>query len=122
MKAEYQYMRQVSYLDSFTVENIGNCIIHTFTDDGTQRYLITRTVLGVSRVLKCGPIQSGAHTICSSSFEQFDYDEKKLNRCIERFVADDPEITQVEVLEPSTREDYEDITNSLPDIRNYLYD
>jgi len=49
-------------MDSISIDNIGNCIIQAFNDDGDSFYLIIRTVLGISRIFQIGPIQDGAIT------------------------------------------------------------
>lgn len=50
MKQEYNYFKQVQYLDSISIDDIGNFVLEAFTDDGEKYYLMIRTVLGVSRI------------------------------------------------------------------------
>ena len=93
MRSSYEYMKQVQYLDSFSVEDVGNCIIITNNDENTKNYLMIRTVLGVSRILQIGPIEDGAITRCGCYFQQIDYDDVKLDKCIEKFVDSKADMT-----------------------------
>ena len=68
MKNNYSYLRQVSFMDSISVNDIGNVILDGYNDLGDRYFLIIRTVLGISRILDFGPIQQGAHTYCQCTF------------------------------------------------------
>ena len=109
-------------MDSVTVENIGNCILEAYDDDGDMYCLIIRTQLGVSRILQIGPIQSGATLNCFESFSQIDFDEFKLSKIIDKFLNGQSSITQVTTYNPETKEEFEVFTNKLPDVKDFLYD
>lgn len=122
MKNTYNYMKQIQYLDSIEIDNIGNCIIEAFTDDGDVYYLIIRTVLGVSRIFQMGPIQNGATIECYCQFKQLDYDDYKIDKIINKFISGNQLITQINVFDIESKNDILEVTNKLPDMRSLLYD
>ena len=109
-------------MDSISIDNIGNCIIQAFNDDGDSFYLIIRTVLGISRIFQIGPIQDGAITQCYCSFKQIDYDDYKIDKIIKKFIGTNSSITQINVIDINQKQDIIQITEKLPDMRNLLYD
>ena len=56
MKNNYSYLRQISFMDSVSVDDIGNVVLDGYNDIGDRYILIIRTVLGISRILDFGPI------------------------------------------------------------------
>lgn len=105
MKADYSYLKKIEYLDSFTIEDIGNFVLEGFNDNGDKYYLIIRTILGVSRILQFGPIQQGVTTFCSSQFRQMDYDDKKIDRLIEGFLKTNNDLTQIQIFDICNKND-----------------
>ena len=122
MKGEYQYLKQVSYMDSISIDNLGNFVLKAYNDLGDEYLLIVRTVMGVSRILEIGPIEQGARTAYSCRFDQMDYNEKSIDKIIKWFLNGSYGITQVEVFDTKSREDFESFTIGLPDVRDFLYD
>ena len=122
MKNEFSYMRQVSYMDSISVENVGNCVLEAYNDDGDKYLLVIRTALGISRILQIGPISTTVNTNCFESFIQIDYDENKISKIIDKFLNGNSSITQVESYSAETKEDFKEFTDSLPNIKDFLYD
>ncbi len=122
MKNTYNYLRTTSYLDTIEIEDIGNCIIEAYNDDGDLFYLIIRTVLGVSRILQFGPIQNGAVTECACSFKQMDYDDYKIDKLIDKFVDGKFNFSQIISTKIETKAQMQSITDTLPDIKEFLYD
>ena len=122
MTNQYNYLKTVQYMDSFSIDNIGNFILEGYTDDGDKYYLIIRTVLGVSRILKIGPIQDGAKLFCSYQFMQLDYDDRKMDKLIQKWVSENKDITQIQIFDKPSKEDYLNVTKTLPNILEFLYD
>ena len=119
MKGQYSYMKQVSYLDSISIDDIGNCIIQANTDLGDVWYLVIRTVLGVSRIFCAGPISDGVNLTCSYSFQQIDYDDSKIDKLISKFIGTHYDFTQISVV---SFNDCQDVVKQFPDIRSFFYD
>lgn len=122
MKNNYQYLRQVSFMDSISVDDIGNVILDGYNDLGERYFLIIRTLLGVSRILEFGPIQPGAKTFCQCTFQQMDYDEKKIDKIIDKFLNDKKMLTQVQSSQISSKNDMTIVTDFIPNIVEFLYD
>ena len=93
MKNNYSYLRQVSFMDSISVNDIGNVILDGYNDLGERYFLIIRTVLGISRILDFGPIQQGAPTYCQCTFQQMDYNDVKIDKIIDKFLNDKKMLT-----------------------------
>lgn len=51
MEATYQYMQNVTYMDSINIENIGECCLACYNDLGEAYYLWVTTSLGMTKVL-----------------------------------------------------------------------
>ena len=122
MKAEYSYMKRIQFMDSISIDDIGNVIIEGYNDLGDRYFLIIRTLLGVSRILEFGPLQEGARTNCICLFQQMDYNDVKIDRLIDKFLNDKKMLTQVTASNITSKEDLLKITNSLPNVVEFLYD
>ena len=122
MKNNYSYLRQISFMDSVSVDDIGNVVLDGYNDIGDRYILIIRTVLGISRILEFGPIQDGAHTYCKCTFQQMDYNDVKIDKIIDKFLNDKKMLTQVTANGIKKKEDIIPITDILPNIVGFLYD
>ena len=109
-------------MDSFSIDDIGNFVLIGNDDDNNKFYLIIRTILGISRILQIGPIEDGAATFCSCTFRQMDYDDRKIDRMIDKFLSQNDDITQIQVFDIKTKNDLTEFTDSLPNIVEFLYD
>ena len=107
---EYVYVKQS--MDSLDIDDIGNCYLETCNDTGECFYLAIRTSLGFSRVVEYGPYADGIRLpSVSAVFNQFEYNEKKLNKIIYLFLNNPGrQITQAREL---TEEEYRDIITHL---------
>ena len=107
---DYVYVRQSQ--DFLDVEDIGNCYIETCNDSGECFYLFIRTSLGYTRVVEYGPYADGIRLpSVSATFNQFEYNEKRLNKTIYNFLNNPGrEITQAREI---SEEEYKDIVGSL---------
>ena len=109
-------------MDSVTIDDIGNVILDGFNDYGEEFFLIIRTVLGVSRILEYGPIQQGVTTFCQCTFQQMDYDDRKIDKIVDKFLTDKKNLTQVQAFDVSKKDDLINCTDRLPNIVGFLYD
>lgn len=122
MTNSYNYLKTITFQDSFTIDDIGNFILEGYNDDGEAYYLIIRTVLGISRILTYGPFTNGAITKCQCSFFQIQYDDKKINNIIKKFVNEHQDLTQIEIFDLSTKKDVLQFTEKMKNIVEFLYD
>ncbi len=89
MKQTYEYMHVVTSMDSICVEDIGNCNLIAFNDEGELWLLSINTYLGNTYVLEMGGIDTNINDI-STYFTYkkycFQYNEKKINGIINKFI------------------------------------
>lgn len=121
MKQNYFYLKKVEYQDQFSIDDIGNFVLEGFDDDANKYYLVIRTILGVSRILQIGPIQSGVPTYCSCSFRQMDYDDNKVDKIIEKFLSQNKDLTQIQIFDITKKDDIIEFTKTFPNIVEFLY-
>jgi len=87
MVGHFSYVFVQTSQDSLDVDDIGNCFLETCNDSGEMYFLAIRTSLGITRVTEYGPYADGIRlTGVTSTFLQFDYNEKKLNKIIYNFL------------------------------------
>lgn len=108
MQGSFEYMAQTTYLDTITVDNIGECCIEAFNDLGQSWYLWVTTKLGKTKVLEYGPYFDGIKPdSCYCSFMKFDYSDMKVDRIINKFLNNTSRrITQTKIVDPKDIIDY----------------
>lgn len=114
----YPYLYTLQAIESLEISDIGNTCIIANNDLGDEWYLVIRTILGESTIFSYGPSNPDFDTLppaLSCSYYKMQYNEKKLNTLIDKFLNDTcKRITQArEVL-------LEDIKVYLKDIREIL--
>ena len=98
MKHTFEYMHVMTAMDSIDIEDIGSCCLHAFNDDGYEFWFISKTTLGITKIIFFGPILVDTNDIdnielvCST----INYDEKKIIKIIEKWLTSTKRvITQV---------------------------
>lgn len=89
MNFEYFYTKQS--IGNIEIEDIGNCAIEAFNDDGLNFYLVVRTSMGTTNIFTFGPIwldleMFPANVNCT--FKRIEFNEKKISREIQSFLND----------------------------------
>ena len=56
MEKTFEYFKEVRANDSITVDNVGDCCLKAFNDDGCIFYLMVKTTMGISKVYQYGPL------------------------------------------------------------------
>ena len=114
MRGEYEYFRVVQSMDSIEVEDIGNCALRAFTDEGLEYLLVVDTKLGETRVFTFGPILPDIEVLPTKvicTYEKIKYAESRIDKAIKTFVNQQG-ITQVENI---SREEALEDCRSIPD-------
>ena len=86
---EFKYFYTRTHTDVLDVENLGNCFIEAFNDNGTRFYLWIRTELGFTKILEAGPfVDDGVIPCkeCNLLFNETSYSDSKMNKRIESFL------------------------------------
>ena len=121
MTGTFNYVFVQTSQDQLIIGDIGNCFIETCNDNGERFFLVIRTSLGFSRVAEYGPYADGIRcTSVSCTFNQFEYNEKKLNKIIYSFLNNPGRnITQAFELD---EEEWKEVREKLDNPLNLLYD
>lgn len=106
---KYYYVKQ-SY-GELQISDIGNCVIEANNDVGGFYYLIIKTDLGYSKILRYGPIDDFM-VESNVYFKQIEYNENKLLFIIKNFLQDPKaNITQAqEITEEEALTKYKDLS------------
>ena len=113
----FDYNSRVLTLAQIDIEDIGNCSLECSNDDGAFFYYITRTSLGSTLIVTCGPIVPDIPILPDEyqlKVKRMDYKEPKICNDIQKFLNGKNLITKVEKVT------YEYAINSIVDIKNYL--
>lgn len=87
MNFEYRITRQVEA--DIDIDNIGDCCLKAFNDEGMEYILIIETQMGVCRIFNYGPIQPDFDLLPKStsiSFQRIDFRQGALIKIIEGFL------------------------------------
>lgn len=99
MEKTFEYYKELRANDSITIENVGDCCIKAYNDDGWVYYLLIKTTLGWTKIYQYGALSSDTLELSSnycSSVQQVEYSDKVLSKLINSFLNDkNRKITQV---------------------------
>ena len=91
MEKTFEYFKELRANDSLTIDNIGDCCIKAFNDDGQVYYILTKTNLGFTKIYQYGPLYAsdfGFGSSYSCSMQSIEYSEKVLFKIIDNFLND----------------------------------
>lgn len=124
MRKEFKYLYLASYQDSIDIEDIGNCFLEAFNDDGLCFYLWIKTIDGITKILEAGPYDSDDETnptkfITDIKYKQFQFSDNKINEIINKFLNNIIyKITQV--FDKNSEYEDTDKLNKIYNIVNYM--
>lgn len=75
------YKQDYVFTESIDIEDIGNTCIKAVAKNGAEHYVITKTILGKTSILKFGPVMPDLPELCigfSVSYNKIDYKEGKI--------------------------------------------
>ena len=87
MLFNYFYEKRVNA--DIEIEDIGNCAIQAYNDDGKSFFLIIKTDLGLSSICTYGPLIEELDLlpkVVNCKFERITYKESKLKEIIDKFL------------------------------------
>lgn len=115
---KFEYYATITINADLEVENVGNCAIQAFNDEGQEFALIIETNLGTCRLLSFGPVTPDFDLLPEKldiHFERVPFNEKKLHITVTRFL-NDPHKKITQAFEKSKDE----ILKDFPDLKAYL--
>ena len=77
----FEFKPEMCYMEQLDVEDIGNVCVRATSEHGLEYYIITKTILGKTFILKFGPILPDLQTLWpgfSVNFSKIDYKEGKI--------------------------------------------
>lgn len=102
----FNYVRTESFMDSIDIEDVGNCYIQAFNDEGLEWLMHVQTYLGWTKVKTFGPFvcdTNSMNTSFSYITHELEFKEKKLYKEINEFINNPKRnITQVFLVDEDT--------------------
>ena len=77
----FEFKPEMCYMEQLDVEDIGNVCIRATSEHELEYYIITKTILGKTFILKFGPILPDLQALWSGvsvNFNKIDYKEGKI--------------------------------------------
>ena len=77
----FEFKPEMCYMEQLDVEDIGNVCIRAISEQELEYYIITKTILGKTFILKFGPILPDLQALWSGfsvNFNKIDYKEGKI--------------------------------------------
>lgn len=87
----FEYDQQPIFMKNIQVEDIGNVALRCTNEKGKEYYIIVKTYLGKTALLKFGPVYSDINVLVENmdlSFKKFDFKEYTIEREIDKFIND----------------------------------
>ena len=99
----FNYLRTETYMDSIDIDDIGNCIIQVFNDEGREWLMSINTKLGWTKIKTFGPFILDSNQMDINfyySTNEFEYKEKKIYKVIDDFINNPKkQITQIFIID-----------------------
>ena len=98
----FEYNQQPVFMKNIQIDDIGNVALRCTNEKGFDYYIIIRTYLGKTALMKFGPVFPDLDMLPNSmelSFKKFDYKENTIIKETEKFINDGRSgITEVEII------------------------
>lgn len=109
----FDYSALSVFTKSIDVDDIGNTAIRATSDEGLQYYMVIKTVMGITSILKFGAIVPDIQALVNNFsvlYQKIDYKEKLIQKSILQFI-NDPKKRITDVEEVSVKEALEAFPN-----------
>lgn len=87
----FDYKREAVFTKSFDIVDIGNFTIRATSDDMFDYFVIVKTVMGTTGIIKFGPCLPDLGTLCDDyimTYTNCDFKEKTICREVSSFIND----------------------------------
>lgn len=99
----FPYFKEIVNNGELEINDIGNCCIKAFTDDGYYSLLIIKTIMGESTIFTYGPLLTDFEELpknISCSINRIEYNPKKISIIIDKFLNNRGITQAMEIEEP----------------------
>ena len=101
----FEFDQQPVFMQNIDIDDIGNMALRCSTTAGKEYYIVVKTYLGKTAMIKYGPLYSEVDSLVENldlAFKKFDYKESTISREISKFLNDGRNsITKVELITES---------------------
>ena len=117
----FEYARQSEFTADIEIDTIGNCAIRGTCMNEMYYICIIRTSVGLTELFESGPyLPDGTlSTICETSYQKIEYDERKIKKFIASFLLVPRKPTILNIYQ-SEQISIEEALDSCIDICNYM--
>lgn len=87
----FEYQMQRTFTKAIDVVDIGNMCLRCSTEDGTEYYILTKTIFGKVHLLKLGPVTPDLNILLdnfSVLYKKFDYKEATIEKEVSQVIND----------------------------------
>lgn len=111
------YAAQKTFTDSVDIIDAGNCCLRCSDNSGGEYYVVTKTVMGKTGILKFGPVVADMAVLLenfSVEYKKIDYKEPMIQKEISKYINDArKQISSVEnAVEPEAWTSFPDIAEA----------
>lgn len=115
--ANFEFNHQLTPQSSIIIDDLGQCCIEGYNDDGEFYYLIITTSMGTSTIVTYGPVVPDIDDIPDGynvSLIKESYDLRKLNTIVSKWLNGRMRLTGANLV------DINDATENIKDVKEYL--
>lgn len=113
---DFQFAPEQMMTAEVSIDDIGNCAIEAVNDLNEQYYLVTKTVLGKTKICTFGPVLEDIESsIFNLNYYTTDYNAKKIQKTIYMFLNNNKT-----ALISATIIDEKDALDKIPSIKRYI--
>lgn len=105
----FNYLKTETYMDSIDIDDIGNCFLQVYNDEGREWLMSISTKLGWTNVKTFGPFILDSNTMDNNFYyskNELEFKEKKIYHIIDDFINNPKkQITQIFIIDEDTFND-----------------
>lgn len=87
----FEYDQQPVFMQQINVDDLGNVALRCSNDKGREYYIVVKTFLGKTALLKFGPILADLCALIDNmelTYKRFDFKENVIEREIDKYLND----------------------------------
>lgn len=118
MAVEIEFNQQLTYQNYIDIDDIGQCAIEMFTEEGFNHYIVVTTSMGSTTIATCGPINNEIDLVPNGfniSLTRMDFNEQKIIKFINLYLNN-----KKLKINSASEIDMSQALDSFKDLGNYL--